>query len=37
MKLSCFNLRFSSWKHKQIVREMDYTFMQDLYGGGGNS
>ena len=25
MKLSCFNLRFSSWQHKQTVREGDYT------------
>ena len=37
MKLSCFNLRFSSWQHKQTVREMDYTFMQDPYGGRGDS
>ena len=37
MKLSCFNLRFSSWQHKQTVREGDYTFMQDPYGGGGDS
>ena len=29
MKLSCFNLRFSSWQHKQTVRKWDYTFMQD--------
>ena len=29
MKLSCFNLRFSSWQHKQIVMEGDYTFMQN--------
>ena len=29
MKFSCFNLRFSSWQHKQTVREGDYTFMQD--------
>ena len=34
MKLSCFNLRFSSWQHKQTVREGDYTFMQDPWGGG---
>ena len=32
--LSCFNLKFSSWQHKQTVREGDYTFMQDPYGGG---
>ena len=37
MKLSYFNLRFSSWQHKQTVMEVDYTFMQDLYGGGGDS
>ena len=36
MKLSCFNLTFSSWQHKPIVREGDYTFMQDPYGGGGD-
>ena len=35
MKLSYFNLRFSSWQHKKQVRERDYTFMQDPYGGGG--
>ena len=29
MKFSCFNLRFPSWQHKQIVKEGDYTFMQD--------
>ena len=23
--LSCFNLKFSSWQHKQTVREGDYT------------
>ena len=33
MKLSCFNFRFSSWQHKKTVREDDYTFMQDPYGG----
>ena len=32
MKLSCFNIRFSSWQHKQTVREIDYTFMQNPYG-----
>ena len=32
--LSCFNLKFSSWQHKQTVKEGDYTFMQDSYGGG---
>ena len=37
MKLSCFNLRFSSWQHKQTIREGDYTFMQYPYGGGGDS
>ena len=37
MKFSCFNLRFSSWQHKQTVREGDYTFMQDPWGGGGDS
>ena len=37
MKLSCFNLRFSSWQQKQTVREGDYTYMQDPYGGGGDS
>ena len=36
-ELSCFNLKFSSWQHKQTVREGDYTFMQDSYGGGGDS
>ena len=35
-KLSYFNLKFSSWQHKQIVREGDYTFMQDPYSGEGN-
>ena len=35
--LSCFNLKFSSWQHKQTVREGDYTFMQDPYGGGNYS
>ena len=29
MKLSYFNLRFSSWQHKQTVMEVDYTFMQN--------
>ena len=28
MKLSCFSLRFSSWQHKQTVREWYYTFMR---------
>ena len=37
MKFSCFNLRFSSWQDKQTVREIDYTSMQDPYGGGGDS
>ena len=37
MKLSCINLRFSSWQHKQTVREGDYTFVQDPYGGGWDS
>ena len=37
MKLSRFNLRFSSWQHKQTVREGDYTFMQDPCDGGGDS
>ena len=37
MKLSCFNLRFSSWQQKQTVREGDYTYMQDPYGGWGDS
>ena len=37
MKFSCFNLRFSSWQHKQTVREGDCTFMQDPYGGVGDS
>ena len=37
MKLSCFNLRFSSWQHKQTVKKRDYTFMQDPYGEGGDS
>ena len=37
MKLLCFNFKFSSWQHKQTVREGDYTFMQDLCGGGGDS
>ena len=37
MKLSCFTLRFSSWQHKQTVREGDYTFMQDPWSGGGDS
>ena len=36
-ELSCFNLKFSSWQLKQTVRENDYTFMQDPYGGGGDS
>ena len=31
-ELSRFNLKFSSWQHKQTVKEMDYTFMQDPYG-----
>ena len=37
MKLSCFNFRFSSWQQKQTVREGDYTYMQDPYGGGEDS
>ena len=37
MKLLCFNLRFSSWQHKQTVKKWDYTFMQDPYSGGGDS
>ena len=37
MKLSCFNLRFSSWQYKQTVREGNYTFMQDPCGGGRDS
>ena len=28
MKLSCFNLRFLPWQHKQTVKKGDYTFMQ---------
>ena len=36
-ELSCFNLKFSSLQHKQTVRKGDYTFMQDPYGGGGDS
>ena len=35
--LSCFNLKLSSWQHKKIIRERDYTFMQDPYGGGRDS
>ena len=35
--LSYFNLKFLSWQYKQIVREEDYTFMQDPYGGGNDS
>ena len=35
--LSCFNPKFSSWQHKKQVKEMDYTFMQYPYGGGGDS
>ena len=37
MKLSCINLRFSSWQHKQTVRKGNYIFMQDPYGKGGDS
>ena len=35
--LSCFNPKFPSWQHKKQVKEMDYTFMQYPYGGGGDS
>ena len=37
MKLLYFNLKFSSWQHKQTVRKGDYTFMQDPYNGEGDS
>ena len=36
-ELLCFNIKLSLWQHKQTVREGDYTFMQDPYGGGGDS
>ena len=32
-----FNPKFPSWQHKKQVKEMDYTFMQYPYGGGGDS
>ena len=35
MKLSYFNLRFSSWQHKKTSEGRDYTFMQDPNSGGG--
>ena len=34
MKLSYFNLRFSSWQYKQTIRKGYYTFMQDQYNRG---
>ena len=35
--LLCFNPKFLLWQHEKQVREIDYTLMQDLYGGGGDS